>query len=88
MYSNKPATRTTQGLFGEDGGFSQPVAIKRILDDHLTIDLYLGPDEWAEIHGIKIFPPHISDDVEIYCGAMTFKARYTDAVRVRVRKDG
>lgn len=79
-------SRTIQGLFEADGGYSTPITMKRLMAEGEKLELFVGDGKWEAIDRIKISFPN-GDDVMIICGDTGYTARYGDAVRSRVRKE-
>lgn len=77
-------SRTIQGLFEDDGGYTQPITVKRLMTEGKQLELWAG--KWAHIAFVEMSYPN-DDSVIFHCGEMGYRAKYSDAVKVRVAKD-
>jgi hypothetical protein len=77
-------TRTQQGLYETEGGYAQPATLRELIREGVKLQLEL-PSGWLDIVNVHISKK--TDDVYIDCGEVSYRVKYTDAVKARALKE-
>lgn len=82
MRTRNYITRTVQGIYEENGGYGQPITIKRLTEDGVKLQIWTGGG-WENVQHVSI----AGDIAVIQCPIAGLRTKYTDAVKVRVKPD-